>query len=199
MSSVTPIDPPLDYSQRVKRARGVRGLTQAQLAELIGVSYASVNRWENGYSRPNNLPWRRILEIERSIDWDAIGDGLPAVTEGLSASPDLDFFANPDAVWALAEAHRLAYGHLFNPAFASETALIDPLPHQRLAVYKRMLQQLPLRHVPPFRERLLRPLLTSALRSGSLTAPSVPSRETRYRPPGVRPPAFIAHPPDLQP
>ena len=53
--------------------------------------------------------------------------------------------------------------------------------------------------VPPFRERPLRPLLTSALRSGSLTAPSVPSRETRYRPPGVRPPAFIAHPPDLQP
>ena len=80
MSSVTPIDPPLDYSQRVKRARGVRGLTQAQLAELIGVSDASVNRWENGYSRPNNLPWRRILEIERSIDGDAIGDELPAVT-----------------------------------------------------------------------------------------------------------------------
>ena len=158
MSSVTPIDPPLDYSQRVKRARGVRGLTQAQLAELIGVSYASVNRWENGYSRPNNLPWRRILEIERSIDGDAIGDELPAVTEGLSASPDLDFFANPDAVWALAEAHRLAYGHLFNPAFASETALIDPLPHQRLAVYKHMLQQ---------QSPLRRPSL-----SGTTTTPS---------------------------
>ena len=145
MSSVTPIDPSPDYSQRVKRARGVRGLTQAQLAKLIGVSYASVNRWESGYSRPNNLSWRRILEIESSIDGDAIGDELPAVNGGLSISPDLDFSANPDAVWALAEAHRLAYGHLFNPAFASETSLIDPLPHQRLAVYKHMLQQSPLR------------------------------------------------------
>ena len=99
MSYVTPIDPSPDYSQRVKRARGVRGLTQAQLAKLIGVSYASVNRWENGYSRPNNLSWRRILEIESSIDGDAIGDELPAVNGGLSISPDLDFSANPDAVW----------------------------------------------------------------------------------------------------
>ena len=45
----------------------------------------------------------------------------------------------------VAEAHRLAYGHLFNPAFATETSLIDPLPHQRIAVYERMLEQAPLR------------------------------------------------------
>ena len=57
----------------------------------------------------------------------------------------MDFAANPDAVSAVAEAHRLAYGHLFNSAFAAETSLIDPLPHQRIAVYEQMLQQGPLR------------------------------------------------------
>ena len=57
----------------------------------------------------------------------------------------MDFAANPDAVSAVAEAHRLAYGHLFNSAFAAETSLIDPLPHQRIAVYEQMLQQAPLR------------------------------------------------------
>ena len=57
----------------------------------------------------------------------------------------MDFSANPDAVSAVAEAHRLAYGHLFNSAFAAETSLIDPLPHQRIAVYEQMLQQAPLR------------------------------------------------------
>ena len=57
----------------------------------------------------------------------------------------LDFSADPEVVLALAEAHRLAYGHLFNPAFASETSFVDPLPHQRLAVYEHMLQQSPLR------------------------------------------------------
>ncbi len=41
----------------------------------------------------------------------------------------------------VAEAERLRYGHLFNPAFATEIARIDPLPHQRLAVYERMLDQ----------------------------------------------------------
>ena len=57
----------------------------------------------------------------------------------------LDFSAAPEVVSALAEAHRLTYGHLFNPTFASETSLIDPLPHQRLAVYEHMLHQSPLR------------------------------------------------------
>ena len=145
MPSVTPTDPSPDYPQRVKKAREFMELTQAQLAELIGVSYASVNRWENGQSRPSSLSWRRILEIESLVDGDATADKLPEISEGLHTPPDLDFSANPGTVWALAEAHRLGYGHLFNPAFASETSLIDPLPHQRLAVYKHLLQQSPLR------------------------------------------------------
>ena len=145
MSSPTTYDPPADYPQRVKRARELKGLTQARLAELIGVSFATVNRWENGQSKPNNLSWRRILEFEDQLDGDANDQVTVASDIGPLTLPDLDFSANPDAVWALAEAHRLAYGHLFNPAFASETSLIDPLPHQRLAVYDHMLQQSPLR------------------------------------------------------
>jgi superfamily II DNA or RNA helicase len=39
------------------------------------------------------------------------------------------------------EGERLAYGHLYNPTFASETSRIDPLPHQRIAVYEYMLKQ----------------------------------------------------------
>ena len=48
-------------------------------------------------------------------------------------------------VTAVAEANRLSYGHLSNPAFATEISLIDPLPHQRIAVYERMLELSPLR------------------------------------------------------
>jgi SNF2 family DNA or RNA helicase len=39
----------------------------------------------------------------------------------------------------------LRYGHLFNPSFATEISLIDPLPHQRIAVYEHMLKQTRLR------------------------------------------------------
>lgn len=143
MSAVT-FDLPGDYALRIKNIRGVKELTQTQLAERIGVSYASVNRWENGQSRPNNLAWQRILELEASVH-ESIDD-VPAIPEARSTPPlSLDFSANPNAISAVAEAHRLTYGHLFNSAFAAETSLIDPLPHQRIAVYEQMLEQAPLR------------------------------------------------------
>ena len=63
----------------------------------------------------------------------------------LEATPALDFAAEPGVVTAVAEATRLAYGYLFNPAFSTEISLIDPLPHQRIAVYEHMLSVAPLR------------------------------------------------------
>ena len=59
--------------------------------------------------------------------------------------PPIDFSADPQIVRTVVEGERLTYGHLFNPAFAAEISLIDPLPHQRLAVYDNMLQQTRLR------------------------------------------------------
>ena len=72
-------------------------------------------------------------------------EGGPWAISGAAVSPDLDFAATPAVVAAVAEANRLTYGHLFNPAFATEISLIDPLPHQRIAVYEHMLGQSPLR------------------------------------------------------
>ena len=143
MSSATRTSIPPDYGRRIKEAREIAGLTQTQLAKLIGVSYASVNRWENSQSRPNNLAWQRIIDLELSLQESSIQE-LNLISNG-SASHSLDFSAPPEVVSTIAEAHRLAYGHLFNPTFASETSLIDPLPHQRLAVYDHMLRQSPLR------------------------------------------------------
>ena len=142
--STNPADLPSNYSWRIKNTRDTKGLTQAEFAKLLGVSYASVNRWENGQARPNNLAWQRIVEIENSLS-EYVPEEALAADEGLVAPPSMDFSADPDAVSAVAEAHRLAYGHLFNSAFAAETSLIDPLPHQRIAVYEQMLQQAPLR------------------------------------------------------
>ena len=144
MSSITSTKLPAEYPQRVRNCRDAKALTQAQFAEFIGVSYVTVNRWENGHSRPNNLAWERIIDLEKQLKEEA--GTVRAVPDKKAASPPfMDFSADPDAVSAVAEAHRLAYGHLFNPAFATETALIDPLPHQRIAVYEHMLRQAPLR------------------------------------------------------
>ena len=143
MSSAASPDVSDDFSRRIRNIRGARGLTQTQFAALVGVSFASVNRWENGQSRPNNLAWRKIVDLERP---PPAADEEPDTSPELpSAAPGLDFSADPNAVAAVAEAHRLAHGHLFNRAFATETSRIDPLPHQRIAVYGHMLDQSPLR------------------------------------------------------
>ncbi len=57
----------------------------------------------------------------------------------------VDFTAHPEVVRVVVEGERLTYGHLFNPAFATEISMIEPLPHQRLAVYEHMLKQSRLR------------------------------------------------------
>ncbi len=142
MSSAILKEVPDDYSRRIKAIRGEKGLTQTQFANWLGVSFASVNRWENGQSRPARLAWQKILELEEeSRAAQPAVRGKPSPLTGVQ----LDLSARPQAVAAVAEAQRLAFGHLFNPAFATEISFIDPLPHQRLAVYEHMLSQSPLR------------------------------------------------------
>ena len=55
------------------------------------------------------------------------------------------FRADANLVRLIAEAYRLQHAYLFNPIFATETSLIDPLPHQFIAVYDHLLQHFPLR------------------------------------------------------
>ena len=94
-------------------------------------------------TRPSRL---RALEEESAARAARGPDSAAAPAPAPDApSPALDFAGGADAVLAVAEALHLTYGHQCNPAFASETARIDPLPHQRIAVYERMLRQDPLR------------------------------------------------------
>jgi superfamily II DNA or RNA helicase/transcriptional regulator with XRE-family HTH domain len=130
---------PTDYSSRVRAVRRRIELTQTQLAERIGVSFATVNRWENGQSRPTRLAWQQIRDLEAKA-YASQPEHQPTEERA-----NIDFAASPAAVSAVAEANRLTYGHLFNPAFATEISLIDPLPHQRIAVYEHMLGLSPLR------------------------------------------------------
>jgi len=44
------------------------GLTQEQFAAAVGVTYATVNRWENGNANPQPLALRRIEEMEREVE-----------------------------------------------------------------------------------------------------------------------------------
>ncbi len=127
--------------QQIKQFRRRLGLTQVLLAERLGVSFPTVNRWENGKSVPSQLAWNRLLELAGELE-DEPGGPDESAPEG---PPILDFTARPEVVSCLIEGERLSFGHLANPAFATEISNIDPLPHQRIAVYDHMLGQARLR------------------------------------------------------
>lgn len=126
------------FAGRLKTLRAERGLTQTQLADLLGVSFASVNRWENG-AKPSRMAWELLARFESASTFGSdVPEDLGRVADSL---PVADFLAPPEEVRVVTEAERLSFGHLANPAFATEVSLIDPLPHQRIAVYEHMLNQ----------------------------------------------------------
>lgn len=43
------------FSERVKKVRSQLYMSQEDIAHAIGVSFATVNRWENGKSSPSKL------------------------------------------------------------------------------------------------------------------------------------------------
>ncbi|MCY0897575.1 MAG: helicase-related protein [Firmicutes bacterium] len=143
-----PFEPTPD---NIRRLRARLGLSQVELAARLGVAYTSVNRWENGHTKPYRWVWERLLAMAGG---SAVSDlqsmqSSPTLhadqrtrTQLNAASPPrIDFQASPEAVRVAVEAEWLAYGYLVNPTFAAETSLIDPLPHQRIAVYDVMLPQ----------------------------------------------------------
>jgi DNA-binding transcriptional regulator YiaG len=44
-----------DYPSLVKEVRRQLSISQEDLARELGVSYATVNRWENGQAKPSKL------------------------------------------------------------------------------------------------------------------------------------------------
>ncbi len=53
-----------EYSpELIRQLRKTFGLTQEQLAYKLGVSFTSVNRWENGQSKPSKLAQKQIQSL----------------------------------------------------------------------------------------------------------------------------------------
>ncbi len=59
-----------DYARLVKALRQKRGLTQEALAREIGVSFATLNKWENRRQHPQPYLARRIEEMARDAGLD---------------------------------------------------------------------------------------------------------------------------------
>ena len=132
---------PRDYAEIVRAKRRARGWTQAELAERLGLTNVTISRWEGGKVEPLPIYWEKFLDVTSGEST------LAAVKRKVAAPEVVDFMGDGLAVRAMVEGERLTFGHLANPAFATEVSKIDPLPHQRIAVYEHMLKQPRLRYL----------------------------------------------------
>ncbi len=55
-------------SSMVKDLRSRLKLTQEQFAAKVGVTWSTVNRWENGRGKPSPLAMRQIDELRKGHD-----------------------------------------------------------------------------------------------------------------------------------
>lgn len=53
----------MNWSQSVKKLREKMLLTQTEFAEKLGVSFASVNRWENSEHEPTMKIKRELMKL----------------------------------------------------------------------------------------------------------------------------------------
>ncbi|MBI2066821.1 MAG: helix-turn-helix transcriptional regulator [Deltaproteobacteria bacterium] len=56
-----------EVANLVKKLRGELDLTQEQFAQKVGVTYSTVNHWENGKRMPQPFLIRRLLELKSEL------------------------------------------------------------------------------------------------------------------------------------
>ena len=68
----------------IKKIRTYLNMSQTEMAELLNISFATVNRWENGRAVPNKLAQYTLYELCKTNDvpvYDMVLDKIKAVTE----------------------------------------------------------------------------------------------------------------------
>jgi len=67
-----------NFTSILRSIRASRNLTQEQLAERLGVSFATVNRWEGGANKPQRAAQQTILELAQEVGVEADDADAPA-------------------------------------------------------------------------------------------------------------------------
>ena len=64
----------MHFHRLVKIARQEMGMSQEELARALNVSFATVNRWENGKTHPNKLTQAVFFEVcqKQGLDIDKL-------------------------------------------------------------------------------------------------------------------------------
>jgi putative transcriptional regulator len=66
---------PADIPRLIRELRKRTGLTQEKFAAKLGVTFPTINRWENGRAKPSPLARQRIEDLIGSMG-DKVADLL---------------------------------------------------------------------------------------------------------------------------
>lgn len=70
----------------IKKIRSHMNMNQTEFAELLNVTFATVNRWENGRALPNKLAQDKIYDLCKEYDvpvYDMVLEKIEAVSESI--------------------------------------------------------------------------------------------------------------------
>src|SRR5579884_2098148 len=118
----------------LKRGAAVRGILADCLVTVVDVKWYGSAAIELTYKDPAGKPGVVLLYRDREPSLEIVEAGRPWSFDG-----DGKLFR------LVSEAQRIRLAYLFDPILAVHTSLVDPLPHQILAVYGEMLPRQPLR------------------------------------------------------
>jgi len=62
------------FSEQVKQVRALLNLSQDKLAKMLGVSFSTINRWENSKNEPSKLAKKSFYDFceDNFIDVDEL-------------------------------------------------------------------------------------------------------------------------------
>lgn len=85
----------MDLGKKIRAHRDVLGLTQAELADKLGLTYSSVSQWESGRATPRTPILRQLAELFDTTVADLMGeDATEAAISGTSRMVPLLGFAH---------------------------------------------------------------------------------------------------------
>jgi putative transcriptional regulator len=80
---IAPLNTHAEMPRLVRELRKRTGLTQEKFAAKLGVTFPTINRWENGRAKPSPLAMQKIEGLIRSM-----GDqGIDLLTEIFGEEP----------------------------------------------------------------------------------------------------------------
>lgn len=85
----------MDLGKKIRAHRDELGLTQAELADKLGLTYSSVSQWESGRATPRTPILRQLADLFNTTVADLMGeDATEAAISGMSRMVPLLGFAH---------------------------------------------------------------------------------------------------------